>query len=189
MADCTTLQATTAFVKTNKQLAEVQTEDNFIVTVGGGFGILTFALQSSPLPQLKNAGIEYSITGGIKQKAAGKVQPLQDLAMVFLERKDGSTTDMLQTIIKSNLNGRLVVTFYAGKASGNGDLDGYRLHSKVTDAGFVIEEGMNHDVEGNETVQKQSVTCFGNFLACEENDRHDSSNALATNALLGLPTE
>jgi hypothetical protein len=56
-------------------------------------------------------------------------------------------------------------------------------------AGILIEEGLNADVEGTTTVQKQSVTFFGNYIPCEENDRHDASNSLAANALKGLPVE
>jgi len=187
---CDTLQATKAFVSTNAALQEVQTEDNFIVTIEGGFSLLTYAIQTITLPQLKNEGIEYSIVGGLKQKAAGKIQPLQELPATLLERVDGSTTDMLQTILKSGLNGKLKVNFYVGKSPATTtDLTDYRLHSTLIHAGIIIEEGVSADVEGTTTVQKQSVTFFGNYIPCEENDRHDASNALAANTLRGLPLE
>jgi hypothetical protein len=186
---CDSLQSTALFVTTNNQLNKPQTEEAFIVTIEGGFDLLSYAVQETALPQLRTKGVEYTTISGLEQKRTGKVQPLQNLAVVLIEREGGSTSDMLQHIVKSNLNGKLKVRFYLGYGNVNGDLSNFRLHSTLTNAGFEIEEGMNASVEGAESVSKQSVTLYGNYLPCKKNDLHDSENALASNSLKDLPLE
>jgi len=189
MPNCPTLKATATFVTVNNQLSDPQTEEAFIVTIEGGFDVLSFAIQETPLPQLRTKGVEYTIISGIEQKRTGKVQPLQNLSMVLIERQNGSTTDMLQHIVKSDLNGRLKARFYVGSGNVNGDLSGFRLHSTLVDVGIEIEEGMGANVEGQESISKQSITMYGNYLPCQDNDLHEGENALASNALSGLPLE
>ena len=165
------IESTKFFVTQDNKQGNVVTGADFLMVIKG-YENLTFNIRTNSLPMLKNEKIEYTTTHGVKTKAEGYLQTLNDLTVTFMEREDTAVKDTIEEIQLSDENDELEITFLVGRT-----LDDSTLWGTLVGASIFIEDSPEADSESTTTPFTISANVSGHYYP-KEGDAEKTRNSL-----------